>query len=280
MLDNLSGQDHYLADLPETLAKGAAAAFFVRVRAESGSQLVNFVWRHLATFPKGVAEWCWDVVRMNTVENTAGLLSARADKEATLLAEPLPVLPHFSAEAIEILVAYNSNNAVNLARMGVLLYVLDTPVLWQGMAQPPQALLLPDSLGASSPLSPLPSFSTLGSKDAEAIKALSGAGPGSLSGVLPSLWSHLTVQPGLIQAISSPLVGILGKESFTTAHSVLCAVATPRQSPVAPALPPDLDVDLVRASVRCFAERIAELTLAGRVLKIWIASSQQRRVDT
>ena len=278
-MDNLSGQDHYLADLPEKLATGDAAAFFVRVRAESGSELVNFVWRHLATLPKGVAEWCWDVVRMNNVTNTAAVLSAQADEEASLLVGSLPTLPYFCAEATEILAAYNSNNAINLARMGVLLNVFDTPALWQGTAQPPQAVLPTGGLRASIPLPSLPSFSTLNSEDTKAIKALSGAGPGSLSGVLPSLWSHLTVQPGLIQAICSPLVNILGKEGFTNAHSVLCATATSRHSPVTSVLPPDFDVDLARASIRCFTERIAELTLAGRVLKIWMASTSQRRLN-
>jgi hypothetical protein len=282
-LSDLTDRDRSLADLPESLATGAAAAFFVRVRTESGSALVNFVWRHLATLPEGAAEWCWNVVRMTDAPDTAAVLSAQADKAAAALAGPSPRLPHFSAEAAEILAAYNRNNAMNLARMGLLLSALDAPAPRQATVQTTvQAVpaTLPESPRADTALPPLPSFATLGSDDTDAIAALSRAGPGSTSGVSPSLWRHLTVQPGLVPAIADQLANTLSTKIFAAAHADLRAAATPRQTPATPAPPSAFDSDLVRASVMSFAERIAELTLAGRILAIWLTPAPQQRADT
>lgn len=266
---------YLLADLSEESATSVAAAFFARVRAESGSALVNFVWRHLATLSDGTADWCWDVVRNTDVSSVASTLSLQADHAATAHAGSPPLVPALEPQAADILAVYNRNNPINLARVGLLLRALETLGLAPSASHSMSATQA-DGSRADFALPPLPAFSALSAGDLRAIDAVSRAGPASASGVSPSLWRHLTVQPGLVPAIAGPVAKVVSSEEFRAAHGALIVAATaPLDRPEAPALPPGFDVDLVRASVASFAQRIAEMTLAGRVLANWTISLPQ-----
>ncbi|OAN81968.1 hypothetical protein A8B78_00260 [Jannaschia sp. EhC01] len=264
-----------LADLPEESATGVTAAFFARVRAESGSALINFVWRHLATLPDGTADWCWDVVRNADVTPVAQALSLQADRAAAALAGPSPKLPTLEPQAANILAAYNRNNPMNLARMGLLLSALDS---LDNALSAPRSTDAPHSDGphADAALPPLPPFSALGADDLRAVDAVSWVGPASASGVSPSLWRHLTVQAGLMPAIAAPVAKAVSTAEFRAAHRALGdAASAPLRHFETPVPPPDFDADRVRTSVTSFAQRIAELTLAGRILANWTLPTPQ-----
>lgn len=267
-----------LADLPENGATGVAAALFARVRAESGSALVNFVWRHLATLSEGTADWCWDMVRQADVRSAAQALSLQADRAVATLAGPPPQLPALELQVADILDTYNRNNPMNLARMGLLLRVLDKlhvlPNTQHGTAVPQ-----PDGPRTDVALPPLPLFSALSGDELRAIDTVSGAGPASGSGVSPSLWRHLTVQQGLMSAIAGPMAKVVSLKEFRAVHRALVDTASaPLWHPEIIKPPPDFDADRVRTSVVCFAERIAELTLAGRILANWSTTKPQESI--
>lgn len=48
--------------IAEADAKGATAAIFADIRATLGVEVVNLIWRHLATMP-GALEWVWSALR-------------------------------------------------------------------------------------------------------------------------------------------------------------------------------------------------------------------------
>ena len=306
-----------LPDLSEAEAKGDTAALFDRIRAESGSALVNYVWRHLATIPGGAALWCWDVAMANDTSRAQAAIATVADREAAGLAGPRPSFAFADPVVVRLLEAYNRNNAANLARVSLLLAALARlshrphgrrgtvgpatlfgPLLANrtpardadredgekgGLDAPtdrhirrtqeePQEEAPPCSPARDSGLPPLPELADLSETDRSAAERLAEAGPAAGCGVSPSLWRHLTVHHGLLPRLAPELSTVLGSTTFAAAHDQVRSTARPDNRPRLPDRSVEFDVAAVRRSLEAFAARIAELTLAGRVVVRWCSS--------
>src|SRR5258707_12282242 len=80
--------------IAEASATGAVAEIFADIRRVLGVEVVNLIWRHLATIP-GALLWAWGMLRPLYVN---GSIAAEA---AALRAElDLPPLPPFPAETL------------------------------------------------------------------------------------------------------------------------------------------------------------------------------------
>jgi len=254
-----------LAELPEAQANGDTAAFYARIRAETGAPLVNLVWRHLATLPGGAAAWAWEVAQANAGRLPVAAIVAAADQAAMTLAGAAPALPRLRPEAAAILSVYNRNNAANLARVAAILAALDAP----GGAPPAPGAEPAAGTKPMPPLPSLPGWAELSPEDREAAARLAEAGPAFDSGVFPSLWRHLAVQPGLMPALAPVLSPVLADPGFAAAWTRLLAVAAAPGTLCVPAVPEAMDRAGLAAGVGAFARRIAELTLAGRIVTLW-----------
>ncbi|MCL4189055.1 MAG: hypothetical protein KJZ85_15755 [Rhodobacteraceae bacterium] len=257
-----------LPEVSEATATGAVAALYARIRRESGAPLVNFVWRHLATLPGRTADWAWEIARTNAGRLPVAALSTEADRAtaALALAHPVTGLPRLGREAQAILTVYNRNNTANLARVAAILAALEGPAGAEPATAAPPA---PDT----GRLPPLPDPAALCAADRAASERLEAAGPAATSGVVPSLWRHLVVQPGLVPALAQALVPVLAGPAFATAWARLRAAAAPPAALWIPPAPAALDREGLLAGAGAFAQRIAELALAGRIVTRWCGGS-------
>ncbi len=262
--------DASLPEISEVDAEGATAELYARIRSQSGSALVNYVWRHLATIPGGAAEWCWDVATANETASAERAIGIAADRDALMLAcaggpevSPGPV-------TVRLIRAYNRNNPGNLARVRLLLEalrLLHDGEVTQDSGSPPQVQSVAPVRDSGLP--PLPAVGDLSAADRTAAEWLARVGPGADSGVDPSLWRHLSVEPGLLPNLAPDLAAVIGSDEFAEAHARLCRPVQPSHPAQVPDRAVEFDAAAVAQSLRAFATRIAELTLAGRIVARW-----------
>lgn len=263
--------DFALPEIAEADATGDIAAFYGQIRADTGSALVNYVWRHLATVD-GAAPWLWQVTRANDHGALAGLIGGIADASARAIAvRTRPAAPPAMGEmARKIVATYNSNNVGNLARVMLMLEALRRPADGAEGFRPIQAEPAPP-VSAAETLPPLPRFADLSEEDLAAILVISEAGPAADSGIVPSLWRHLAIEPGLIMRLRDPLAAMLAAPAFASAFDDLRGRGLALAASTPLTLPPPVPFDRAAATVGLsrFSRRIAELLVAGRVLAEW-----------
>jgi hypothetical protein len=201
--------------IAEASATGAAAEIFADIRRVLGVEMVNLIWRHLATIPYALP-WAWRMLRPLYTDGTI------AEEAQTLhggLALPhLPQLPHDLLAAIgldggdlasirNILAAYDRTNAMALVALSALLHQLDEPsgttdpIVAKSPGQPAEAL-------ASIPLLPLPGLYTLPAPVANLVLTLNRLGTRRENPVLASMYRHLAYWPGYL-ALSWVLIAPL-----------------------------------------------------------------------
>ncbi len=248
-----------LAEIAEADASGRVAEFYERLREESGSAVVNYVWRHLATID-GAAEWAWEVARSSDPGPAAGRLADRADRVAAAIATQWPARPVLDEVARRIVASYNRNNAENAVRIARVLSALQRPER-QLAAVPP-----PAGARRDTGLPGIPARSGMTKTALAALTTLGAAGPAAASGVPPSLWRHLSVSEGLVEALAGPVAAILEAPDFQAGWSELRDMTLAEAAPHGPPVPPDMDRAAVLDGLTRFHGRIVEMTLIGRVL--------------
>ena len=262
--------DASLPEIPEVEAEGATAELYAQIRSQSGSALVNYVWRHLATIPGGAAEWCWDVAMANETASAERAIGIAADRDAATLARSGGPEVVLGPVTVRLLRAYNRNNPGNLARVQLLMEALGSMPdgeITQDAGAPSR--VQPAAPVRDSGLPPLPAMGDLPAADRTAAEWLARVGPGADSGVDPSLWRHMSVEPGLLPNLAPDLAAVIGSDEFAEAHARLCRPAQPSHPAQVPDRAVEFDAAAVAQSLRAFATRIAELTLAGRIVARW-----------
>lgn len=252
-----------LAEIPQADADGSIARFYRRVQEESGSAVVNYIWRHLATID-GAAEWCWDVAQASDTCATATALAEAADRLADTIAPSFPDAFGFDPLSTRILDSYNQNNASNLARVACLIAAVGAPNSLGDYAN--------DAKPRSRPLSdhdlpPLPAFAAMPATARAALDQIAAAGPAANSGVPPSLWRHLSVTPGLLEGLAGPVSEILATPDFRSGWNEIRRMSELGIVVRGPAAPTRLNLTQAESSLRQFHRRIAEMTLIGRILR-------------
>jgi len=210
----------------EAAATGEIAEIFADIRRVLGVEVVNLIWRHLATLP-GALPWVWETLRPLYADGT--LVT-----EARLLHEQLalPRLPSFPPELLaaadladgdiasirDILAAYDRTNAMALIAFLALLHRLEgrPPSADQavsGGAEPTAQPFVP------IPLPPLPGIGELREPVAKLVLTLNGLGARRDNPILASMYRHLAYWPqylALSWAVIAPL---------DAAGSLGCAIA-------------------------------------------------------
>jgi hypothetical protein len=198
--------------IAEASATGAVGEIFADIRRVLGVEVVNLIWRHLATIPDALP-WAWGVLGPLYADGT---IAAEAQALHSRLSLPnLLPLPHDLLAAIglsgdelatvrNILAAYDRTNAMALVALSALLYRLDeAPTTIDQIAEksfgPP-----PGSL-ASIRLPPLPGLDTLPEPVANLVLTLNRLGTRRKNPVLASMYRHLAYWPGYL-ALSWALI--------------------------------------------------------------------------
>jgi hypothetical protein len=200
--------------IAEASATGAVAEIFADIRRVLGVEVVNLIWRRLATIPDALP-WTWGMLRPLYTDGTV------AEEAQTLhgrLSLPhLPSLPHDLLAAIglgsdelttirNILAAYDRTNAMALVAFSALLCRLDEPPA--AMSQLRVDRPRPSPEPALIPLPPLPSLESLQEPVANLVLTLNRFGTRRENPVLASMYRHLAYWPGYLAlnwALIAPL---------------------------------------------------------------------------
>ena len=199
----------------EAAATGEIAEIFGDIRRVLGVDVVNLIWRHLATID-GALAWTWTTLRPVYDDGTIAAEAAalRADLD-------LPALPGIPAEAFvalglrgddisairDTLAAYDRTNAMALIALSALLSVLgEAPSLPD--ATPPSDEVIREDQQPKISLPRLLSLADLPTETAALIMTLNRLGTRRPGAVVASMYRHLAHWPAylaLVWAIIAPL---------------------------------------------------------------------------
>jgi hypothetical protein len=213
-----SGVDLVMTDpvpaITEAAATGEIAEIFADIRGVLGVEVVNLIWRHLATIPRALP-WAWGILRPLYIDGTIAAEAAalRCDLD-------LPWLPRFLPEIItavglldsdiskirNVLAAYDRTNAMALIALSALLLRLDDEPPSRDAAssrseesrEPPPAIPLPSLLDMAD----------LAPTTAELVLTLNRLGTRRGEPILATMYRHLAHWPtylALAWAMIAPL---------------------------------------------------------------------------
>jgi hypothetical protein len=188
--------------ITEAAATGDTAAIFTDIRQVLGVDVVNLIWRHLATID-GALPWAWGTLRPAYVDGSVG--HAAAALHAELALPPMPAIPAevFAALGLrpddmaairDVLAAYNHTNAMAMVALSALRELLDGPA--RRDAQPPESRPMP-----ASPRTRLPrllNLTEMSTDTATLLIALNGFGTRRPGAVLASMYRHLAHWPSYL----------------------------------------------------------------------------------
>lgn len=243
-----------ISEIPEHEATGDIARSYAEIRQRLGLPVVNLIWRHLAAL--GHLEESWQ--RVKTRLPALNAQAARLYHTARTLADrcpPLPSLPQ-GEKARGILASYERGNSMNLAMVRMVMGCAFTTE-----ANP----VLPD---APTSIPPVPRFSELPICLREIVDRLAAAGPGATTGIRPTMWVHLALEPDFLRAAEAPIAQLVALPDFRAAHAKLAALP-PR--PENTDLPKTMETALDR-----FNQRISEMLLTG----LCLARCKQATMET
>jgi hypothetical protein len=250
--------------IAEASATGAVAEIFADIRTVLGVEVVNLIWRHLATIPDALP-WAWGMLRPLYADGT---IRAEAQALHTRIALPhLPPFPHDLLAAVglggddlasirNILAAYDRTNAMALIALSALLCRLDGVPAESGQAAlgtPEQSAAPPSAIS----LPPLPGLDALSEPIASLVLTLNRLGTRRDNPVLASMYRHLAYWPGYL-AVSWALIAPLDAGgSLERAIADALTKARTQAARLAMRLrPPPLDSaaeEAVRSAVEAFA---------------------------
>lgn len=188
--------------ITEGEATGETAAIFVDIRQVLEVDVVNLIWRHLATID-GALPWAWSTLRPFYVDGSVGREATELREELTLpsmRAIPAEVFtclglrPDDLTAIREILAAYDHTNAMALVALSALGALLD------GHARQDTPPAEPWSAPAV-PRTKLPRLLNLSDMQAETaglVTALNGLGTQRSRAVLASMYRHLAHWPSYL----------------------------------------------------------------------------------
>lgn len=196
-----------VAAITEAAASGETAEIFADLRATLGVNVVNLIWRHIATMP-GALAWAWATVRPIYA---SGRVAAEAERIRAGLAMPdLPAWPRAvlacagvdpmgEASIRRILASYKRSNALNLAALSALVRRIDG-----GASAPPPGANMPAS-GAPAPDAPIEgalprllALDDVGADTADLILRTNLLGDHAAGRITASMYRHLAHWPGYL----------------------------------------------------------------------------------
>jgi len=191
-----------VAAITEAAATGETAAIFADIRHVLGVDVVNLIWRHLATIDAALP-WAWGTLRPLYAD---GLV---LDEATTLRREvALPTMPSIRAEVFaglglqpgaltairDVLAAYDHTNAMAVVALSALRARLDGRTPRNAGAAAPSAVVA----APRTKLPPLLSLTDMQAETAALVIALNMLGTRRPGAVLASMYRHLAHWPSYL----------------------------------------------------------------------------------
>jgi hypothetical protein len=259
--------------IAEAAATGAIAEIFADIRGVLRVEVVNLIWRHLATLP-GALPWVWGVLKPLYANGTI-LAEAKALRSKLVLPHLPPFPPallaavgivHCDLNAIRnILAAYERTNAMALVALSALLCRLEEQPSPSGAAASDGAESQPDA-SSLIPLPTLPSLAEMAGPTANLVLILNRLGARRENPILASMYRHLAYWPAYL-ALSWALIAPLDADgSLDRAIAGVLETARSRAASMAARLySPPVDAT-TRASIRSAVEPFAGDVIARMVV--------------
>ncbi len=294
-------QSQGLAEISESAATGSVAAIYGDIRAALGVDLVNLIYRHLATVPDAL-EWAWANLgprfRSGEIDAQADLLRKRVQQ--TVGAWPKAfnfASSHPTALAGAALVAqvYNLNNSRNLMAFRHLLDGAIGGTFSAALAENAPRVAhstrpaIPAAPTAANALPPIPSWESISADDRETVLRVNRLGEPSQSGepgspaIVASLYRHLALWPAVLGDVESALVQIdvRGDIARALAFAVDSSRTIAQAHPLAMSVPAPAAVDpALRKRIRSFVDiTIPKMVPVGLALEAALAVTQATQRD-
>lgn len=188
--------------ITEAAATGETATIFADLRSTLGVNVVNLIWRHLATVP-GALPWAWATLKPIYVCGLAGV-EAQWLKAGLTLPEregwPPSLLGCAGIDAAgeltirRILASYDRSNALNLAALSALVRRIDgIPIQFQ-----PAAVDRPGEAAVEGLLPRLLALDEVSADTADLIRRINLLGDHAQGRIVASMYRHLAHWPGFL----------------------------------------------------------------------------------
>jgi len=280
-----------LSEISESAASGSVAALYADIRAVLGVDLVNLIYRHLATVPGGL-EWAWANLRPH-------FQSGEIDAQAELLRNDVrgafpswpedfafaPSHPSELTSAAGLTQVYNINNSRNLIAFR---HLLDESAVLTPMATVTNLRTTSAQTSNANPLPAIPSWEAISAVDRETVIRINRLGESQEPTIVGSLYRHLALWPSLLGGLEPALMRIDARGditralAFTAESSRNIARAHPLSMPIT--APEAVDGSLL-ARLRAFVDvTIPKMVPVGLAIESALAiktpSPQRETPDT
>lgn len=190
--------------ITEAAATGETALIFADLRATLGVNVVNLIWRHIATFP-GALPWAWGTVKPVYVSGGVAMEAQRL--KAGLSIPALPDWPNAvlrcagidaagEASIRRILASYNRSNAMNLVALSALVRRIDgAPADTRTAAAFPEQ---PQEAAIDGALPKLLTLDEVAADTADLVRRINLLGDRDHGRIVASMYRHLAHWPGFL----------------------------------------------------------------------------------
>lgn len=261
--------------IAEAAATGETAALFADIRKVYGVNVVNLIWRHLATIDGALAH-VWGAVRPLYADGT---IAREAEfLRAALVLPPAPEVPRCVLESAglagedrhgigRVMAAYDRTNAMAL----LALSAARARLAGQGGSpwRPSKEVLPP---GESLILPPLLDIAAMAPDTAALVAALNRMGSDRIDPVLASMWRNLAHWPPFL-ALAWSILAPLNADGRLE-HAIAGGLALARSRAAAlpcvaevPSLDPALVPQVDAALAQFTGDAIARMLIVTRVLR-------------
>lgn len=231
-----------LPEVREEEAPPEVAAIYAGLREAVGVPIVNLIWRHFATLP-GVLPWAWETARgaigsatvAEGAERMARLVRAAPGLDLSAAGRAFRALPaEDRARVADVVRVYNRGNSVNLQVLSAVRRCISSGAP-TGDA-PPRAGGAPLAPVAAS-IPPLPRMDDLPGAARAEVSALAALHDPS-DPVVPSLYRHLALWPGLLPSLREALGPRFVEGRIASMRDSLLGVAEESAAALLPRLAP------------------------------------------
>lgn len=219
-----------VAAIAETSATGEIADIYSDIRRTLGVEVVNLVWRHLATID-GALPWAWQAVRPAYISGVVGAEAERmkdALRPPHLIQVPADVLSAAGlgvddlARIEIILTSYDRSNAMNFLALSALVHGGGGTDLASGSGAPVSGSGTSESVGEMPPLPPLNEMS---SDMTALLRRLNALGEADEDWIMVSMYRHLSYWPGYLAIVWSLLAPLAADGRLQAAVKAVEATA-------------------------------------------------------
>jgi hypothetical protein len=188
--------------ITEAAATGETAAIFADIRQVLGVDVVNLIWRHLATM-EGALPWAWWALRPLYVDGSVIHEATALHKALTLPPMPsipaevfvgLGLRPHDMAAIRGVLAAYDHTNAMAAVALTALRARLDGRTPHDAATAEPAPVATAERIG----LPKLLNLTEMQAGTAVLVTALNGFGTRRPGAILASMYRHLAHWPSYL----------------------------------------------------------------------------------